>query len=132
MRATKGRPRKKGARLAALSQVLADAATRWQRLVVPRWYAQASRPIEITSATAVWYHPGLAALPIRWVLIRDPLGRFEPRALLCTQPDMAPLDVVRHFVRRWQLEVTFEETRMHLGVESQRQWSARAIARTIA
>ena len=130
VRATKGRPRKKGARLPALSQVLAEPATRWQRLVVPRWYAQASRPIEIASGTAVWYHSGLAALPIRWVLIRDPLGRFEPRALLCTRPDMAPLDVVQHFVQRWQLEVTFEETRRHLGVETQRQWSALAIART--
>ena len=68
----KGRPRKKGARLPALSAVLADRKTRWQRLVVPRWYAQASRPIDIASGTAVWYHAGLAALPIRWVLIRRP------------------------------------------------------------
>ena len=31
---------------------------------------------------------------------------------------------------RWQLEVTFREVRTHLGVETQRQWSHRAIART--
>jgi hypothetical protein len=125
-----GRPRKKGARLPALSAVLTDRKTRWQRLVVPRWYAQTSRPIEIASGTAVWYHAGLAALPIRWVLIRDPLGRFDSQALLCTQPAMTPLEVVRYFVQRWQLEVTFEEVRRHLGVETQRQWSALAIART--
>jgi len=34
------------------------------------------------------------------------------------------------FCWRWSLEVTFEETRRHLGVETQRQWSALAIART--
>ncbi len=34
------------------------------------------------------------------------------------------------FVLRWQLEVTFQEVRAHLGVETQRQWSDRAIART--
>ncbi len=129
-RGTPGRPRKKGARQPALSEVLADATTRWQRLVVPRWYAQAARPIEIASGTAVWYHAGRPVLPIRWVLIRDPLGRFDPQALLCTQPGLAPLEVVQYFVQRWQVEVTFEEVRRHLGVETQRQWSALAIART--
>ena len=31
---------------------------------------------------------------------------------------------------RWQVEVTFEEVRTHLGVETQRQWSDKAILRT--
>ena len=127
---TRGRPRKKGARLPALSAVLTDHKTRWQRLVVPRWYEQAARPIEIASGTAVWYHAGVPVLPLRWVLIRDPLGRFDPQALLCTQPDLKPLEVVQHFVQRWQVEVTFAQVRRHLGVETQRQWSALAIART--
>jgi len=43
---------------------------------------------------------------------------------------MAPRDVVQSFVQRWQLEVAFEEARRHLGTETQRRWSARAIART--
>jgi hypothetical protein len=127
---TPGRPRKKGDRLPALSAVLAERKTRWQRLLVPRWYAQAARPIEIASGTAVWYHAGLPVVPLRWVLIRDPLGHFDTQALLCTQPDLAPLEVVQYFVQRWQLEVTFEEARRHLGMETQRQWSALAIART--
>ena len=127
---TRGRARKKGDRLPALSAVLADAQSRWQRMIVPRWYAQAARPMDIASATAVWYHASLPVLPLRWVLIRDPLGRFETQALLCTQSEMAPLDVVQYFVQRWQLEVTFEEARRHVGMETQRQWSHLAIART--
>ena len=127
---TRGRPRKKGARLPALSAVLLDRKTRWQRVVVPRWYEQAARPIEIASGTAVWYQPRVPVLPMRWVLIRDPLGRFDSQALLCTQPDLKPLEVVQHFVQRWQVEVTFAQVRRHLGVETQRQWSALAIART--
>ena len=35
-----------------------------------------------------------------------------------------------YFVRRWSVEVTFQEGRAHLGVETQRQWSDLAIART--
>ena len=69
-------------------------------------------------------------MPIRWVLVRDPNGEFESQALLCTDPAVAPAQVLEWFVLRWQLEVTFQEVRSHLGVETQRQWSDRAIART--
>jgi hypothetical protein len=68
-------------------------------------------------------------VPLRWVLIRDPLGLFATQALLCTDPDAAPEQVLAWFVQRWQLEVTFEEARRHLGIETQRQWSEPAIRR---
>ena len=64
------------------------------------------------------------------MLIRDPQRRFEPQALLCTDLSRDPVQIVRWFVRRWQVEVTFQETRAHLGVETQRQWSDKAVART--
>jgi hypothetical protein len=127
---TIGRPRKKGARQPTLSEVLAAESTRWQRVHMPGWYGVGKRLIEITSATAVWRHGGLPVVPIRWVLIRDPQNRFAPQALLCTDPTRDPAQIVGWFVRRWQVEVTFRETRAHLGVETQRQWSDKAIART--
>jgi hypothetical protein len=127
---TVGRPRSKGTRLPNLSAVLADAGTRWARVTVPGWYGEGERTVEVCSATAVWRHAGLPVVPIRWVLLRDPQRRFDPQALLCTNPESNPLQVVRWFVRRWQVEVTFREARDHLGVETQRQWSDLAIART--
>ena len=127
---TKGRPRTKGARLPNLSEVLADAGTGWQRMVVPGWYGEGERAIDLCSATAVWRHGGMPVVPVRWVLVRDPRGRFDPQALLCTDPAQDPARIVRWFVQRWQVEVTFQETRAHLGAETQRQWSDRAIART--
>ena len=126
----KGRPRKTGARLPNLSEVLTDAKTVWRRLTISHWYGEGERRIELTSGTAVWRHSGMPVVPLRWVLVRDPLGRFEPQALLCTTLGHSPEQVLCWFVQRWQLEVTFEETRAHLGVETQRQWSGRAIART--
>ena len=77
-------------------------------------------------------------MPIRWVLIRDPLGQLQTQALLCTETSVDPIQVVQWFVLRWRVEVTpyqvrgrlFQEVRAHLGVETQRQWSDRAIART--
>jgi hypothetical protein len=98
--------------------------------VVPGWYGAGERAIEIASGTAVWRHAGLPVVPIRWVLIRDPEHRFTPQALLCTDLTREPAQIVTWFVRRWQVEVTFQEARAHLGVETQRQWSAKAIART--
>ena len=68
--------------------------------------------------------------PIRWVLIRDPKGKFKTQALLCTDLTVKPLQIVKWFVMRWQLEVTWHEVREHLGVETQRQWSDLAILRT--
>jgi hypothetical protein len=125
-----GRPRQKGARLPTLAQVVANRRTRWQRHVVRYWYGQLKRTIEITSGTAVWFHSGHPAVPIRWVIVRDPMGRFKPQALLCTDQQATPQHIVEWFVQRWQLEVTLREVREHLGVETQRQWSALAIART--
>jgi hypothetical protein len=125
-----GRPRKKGKRLPTLESVAADPRTDWQSLTVPNWYGQRNRTVEIVSGTAVWYHSGKAPLPIRWVLIRDPQGHFKTQAILCTDPSQAPEQILLWFVCRWRVEVTFHEVRTHLGVETQRQWSDEAIART--
>ncbi len=127
---TNGRPRTKGKRLPNLSEVLADPATSWRRVTVPGWYGSGERIVEISTATAVWRHGGMPIVPIRWVLVRDPLRRFEPQALLCTDQARDPVQILLWFIQRWQLEVTFREVRDHLGVETQRQWSDLAIART--
>jgi hypothetical protein len=66
---------------------------------------------------------------LRWVLTQDPLGEFDPQALLSTDPALAPVQLIEWFILRWRLEVTFEEARAHLGVETQRQWNPLAIAR---
>ncbi len=97
---------------------------------MPAWYGEGDRVIEFCFATAVWRHSGMPVVPIRWVLLRDPLGRFSPQALLCTDMNRDPLRIIRWFISRWQVEVTFQEARAHLGVETQRQWSERAVART--
>jgi hypothetical protein len=125
----RGAPRKKGARQPSLAARLLDPLTKWQRVVVA-WYSGSKREVEIASGSAVWYHSGSPSVRLRWVLIRDPLGKFEPQALLCTEVSASGQQIVEWFVMRWQVEVTFEEARAHLGVETQRQWSDLAIART--
>jgi hypothetical protein len=123
-----GRPRVAGDRLPNLDVVLVDPKTPWSSAAV-RWYDGADRDLELASGTAVWYHNGFEPLPIRWVLVRDPAGRLEPRAYFSTRPEDEAASIPAEVVKRWPIEVTFEEARAHLGVETQRQWSDRAIER---
>jgi hypothetical protein len=125
-----GRPRLKGKRLPNLSEVAQDPTTVWKSATIANWYGSGQRMVEIASQTAVWYSTGLFAVPVRWVLIRDPEGKFKPQALLCTDLEADPQQILLWFVMRWQLEVTFQEVRRHLGFETQRQWSDMAIRRT--
>jgi len=101
-----GRPRKKGQRLPALTARVGDPATAWALITVASWYGEGPRVVEIASDTAVWYHSGLPPVPIRWVLIRDPQGRFDPQALRCADPAADPAQILAWFVLRWQLEMS--------------------------
>jgi hypothetical protein len=103
------RPRLKGERLPNLSVVAEDPATVWKLTTIANWYGSGERMVEISSETAVWYSTGLFAVPVRWVLIRDPQKEFKTQALLCTGLEVDPHKILSWFVMRWQLEVTFQE-----------------------
>jgi hypothetical protein len=127
---TKGRPRLKGKRRPTLEAVLVDERTLWTKVLVEQWYGEGPREVEVTTDTAVWYHTGKPPVAIRWVLIRDPQEDCKPQALLSTNLGYTPEQILPWFVRRWTMEVTCAEARAHLGMATQRQWNARAIART--
>jgi len=125
----RGRPRLTGKRRPTLEAVLADEQTQWTKLTMDDWYGEGPREVEVATDTAVWYHSGKPPVAIRWVLIRDPQERFKPQALLSTNLEHTCEQILAWFVRRWTMDVTFEEARAHLGMETQRQWNDRAIAR---
>lgn len=125
-----GRNRKKGERLNNLKDIIDAPDTKWNEIIIPQWYNHGTVEVLVATGTAIWYHSGMTPLPIRWVLIKDPKGIIKPSALLCTKLDLAIDQIIDSFIQRWTVEVTFEEVRAHLGVETQRQWSDLAIART--
>lgn len=120
---------KKGERSPSLEQRSADPSTQWQRHTID-WYGGKRKTIELVCGSHLWYTPCFDPLPIRWVLVRDPKGKFLPTAFLSTDLTADPLQILAWFIMRWSLEVTFQECRAHLGLETQRQWSDLAIART--
>lgn len=107
-----------------------DPATVWTRQRVT-WYGGKRRQVDWVSGTALWHTPSQREpLPIRWVLVRDPLEKFKTAAFCCTDLTLTPEQIIAWYVLRWNVEVTFQECRAHLGFGTQRQWNPLAIART--
>lgn len=125
-----GRPRLKGDRRPPLEAVVADEDTRWSQLSIERWYGDAPRAADVATESAVWEHSGKPPRRLRWGLIRAPHTCVEPQALWSTHRDQTPEQILTWFIRRWTIEVTREEARAPLGLETPRQWNAPAMART--
>jgi hypothetical protein len=121
---------KKGDRLPNPQAYLDDPTTRWLEQEVD-WYGGQRQLIQIATGQCLWYRRGLDPAPIRWVLIRCPDETFESIPVLCADPEVTATQIVQWFVLRWNIEVTFEEIRAHLGFETQRHWSDKAIERTV-
>ena len=118
----------KGKRI-QLKELLTDPNQVWQTLAV-KWYGGEQRVIECLTFECLWYHAGELPLKLRIVLVKTPSGKNEAETFFSTDLTNAPAQIIEWFVLRGNIEVTFEETRAHLGLETQRQWSDQAIART--
>lgn len=125
-----GRPRLRGARQPSLAARLRIPDTDWARTRIQYWYGEMGREVEWCSGTALWYQNAKKSVYGRRVIVRDPLGRFQTQILFCTDPEISADNILNWFPMRWQMEVTFEESRAHLGVETGRGWSIPTIART--
>lgn len=119
-----------GGRILEMSKRLTDRRIKWTEVVFDEWYGKSRKTMLITFGDAIWSRHRYQKVPVRWVLIKDPEGQLDPVLLACTERDTSAMDIVRFFVRRWRVEVTFAEVRRHLGVETQRQWSDLAIERS--
>lgn len=123
-----GRKPVKGNRI-YLKTILAEQKSLWQSGLV-NWYGGETKLVEYLTFICLWYHAGIRPIPLRIVLVKTPNGKNQAETFFSTQVNLEPVHIINYFVLRWNIEVTFEETRAHLGVETQRQWSDKAIART--
>jgi DDE superfamily endonuclease len=94
------------------------------------WYGGQLKQRWVFSRTALWYTPRLPPVAIRYMLVADPEGKLRTEAFFWTDREATPEQILPWVVMRWSVEVTCEEGRAHLGLETQRQWSDQAIART--
>jgi hypothetical protein len=125
----RGRKPTKGPRQRSLKLWAARSDAPWHETTVD-WYRGERKRLWVLSRPALWYTPGVAPVAIRLVLVRDPQGKLSDAAFFCTDLHTTPEQILHWVVMRWSVEVTFEEARAHLGLETQRQWADQAIART--
>ena len=125
----RGRKRTKGSKLMSFKEIIKMHDLGWQEATI-QGYGKKAKQIKYLTNTALWGPDGFPPVPIRWVLVIDPEGELDPLPLMCTDTARAAEEILELYIRRWNQEVTFEEVREHLGVETQRQWSDKAIART--
>jgi hypothetical protein len=125
----RGRKPTKGPRQRRLQSWAERADTPWETVAVV-WYGGQLKKLWVFSRTALWYTPRQSPVAIRYVLVADPEGKHRMEAFFCTDVQATPAQILQWVVMRWSVEVTFEESRAHLGLETQRQWSEPAIART--
>lgn len=108
-----------------------DADAAWAPTTISGCYGAQQRTVEVLSGTAIWYSTSLPAVPLRWVLIRDPEEKFETQALLCTELEATPERIISWFVRRLADGGHFPGgTSTPRGFETQRQCSDGAIRRS--
>lgn len=127
-RGKRGRKRIRGEKLITFKQMVERSDLDWKEALVEVYGKM--RMIKYISNTCLWGVDGFSPLPIRWVLVVHPNGELDPLPLMSTDVSLTPEKLVELYVRRWNHEAAFEEAREHLGVETQRQWSDKAIART--
>lgn len=125
----RGRKPKKGERLISFKEMLTREDLPWKTAEIAG-YDGKKKQIKYLTNTALWGVDSSEPVPIRWVLVVDPTGEMDPLPLMSTDVDLAATRIIELYVDRWGLEVTFQEVREHLGVETQKQWSDKAIART--
>jgi hypothetical protein len=122
----------KGERITKLADLVTDTTedrVHWKSAYV-RWYGQNVKLIHYLTGVNLWYTPKEKPVAIRWVLVIDPEGKCKPEAFFSTDTELSAVSIVEYYVLRWNVDVTFEESRRHLGIETQRQWSDKAIERS--
>jgi DDE superfamily endonuclease len=122
----KGRPRRRGDRLPALQHLIARRR-RWTALPLVL-YGRAVTP-RVFTFTALWYG-ALRSQPVQIVVVRDPSRRRRDEAFFCTDLSRDAAFVLQTYAARWTLEVTFHDSKQHLGFGQAQNQATAAVQRT--
>lgn len=122
-----GRPRVKGKKQPSPEAIVQHAKCR-KKLSV-KWYGGENRKVEIVSGTGYWYRAGEGIVEVLWVHVHDLTGTHRDEYFYTTDLHLTAKQVIEYFTGRWSIEVTFQEARAHLGVETTRGWSRQTVLR---
>jgi DDE superfamily endonuclease len=122
-----GRPPVKGRKRSAPETVVAKTKRRHRLSVV--WYGGGRRQVAAVTGTGHWYKGGEGLVPVRWVFVEDLTGTPRDEDFFTTDVALTPKQIIEAYTGRWAIEVTFEEVREPVGLESTRGRCARTVLR---
>ena len=123
----RGRPRKRGKKKRTPRMVVARAQ-RKKRLTVS-WYGGRMRTVRVVTGTGNWYQRSGGLVPVRWVFVEDLDGTHRDEYFFSTDVQMSAKEIIEAYTGRWSIEVTFQEARAYLGLESTRGWTQNTVLR---
>jgi hypothetical protein len=124
----RGARRKKGDRLPTPKAMIEDTMT-YPAEVQTIQFPKQARELRIQVIRDVLWYRGCKTEPVMLVLIRDPLGQWRDEVLVATDPTVSAEFVIQGYCRRWSVELTFFDSKQHLGLHDPQVWSERSVER---
>lgn len=95
------------------------------------WYGNKRRTVRYVTEQALWHNMHTTSTsPIRWVaVLGDPKQDMETAYFFCSDTTAKAGWIIERYARRWNIEVTFEESRALLGLETTRHWCRQSVLR---
>jgi hypothetical protein len=128
----KGPQPSRGARLGTVRELALSETTEYQQVEIA-WYGGERKRFSVARGTGLWANDRQKAIAVGWVVTRDlepdASKRLRDEVFVTTCVQERVEQVLEWYVWRWSQEVTFEEARAHLGLQTQRQWSRQAVRR---
>ena len=95
------------------------------------WYGSRKHRVSYVSDAVLWYGKhNNQTIPIRWVGVAgDRNKNCDDAFFYCTDPSLPAKRIIELYALRWNIEVTFEEARALLGLETTRHWCRQSVLR---
>jgi hypothetical protein len=122
----RGRPRLKGERLSKLTG-LANSST-FTPATVHRYGLEAT--VSVAVVTCLWYGV-FGPQHVQVVLVRDKATTGYDIALVSTDLDATPGQIIERYASRWSIEVAIEDAKQTVGVGQARNRLPKAVERTV-
>jgi len=122
----RGRKPKKGKRLPNPRKIAACRKKGFKKITVYKQGYQVQRLV--LGITCLWYHV-CKSVPIRMVIVRDPLGKEKDDFFFCTDATVADEEIVQRYYDRWGVEECILEAKQHMGFESTQGWCSKTVNR---
>ena len=124
---TRGRPRKKGKRLAS-PQKMTSYIQNWRQI----GFSQRGKMVKrlVYTRQVIWYW--VSHQPILLVISRDPLGKERDDFLFTTDLTMTATEVLECYNDRWAIEDTFKNTKQFLGGQQPQTYKGQGPERAAA